>query len=207
MSLQFRNLTIMNSGDSLLRIIGFLVMFAPTGAALSVDRWRRAGRPFWEFPAHAPWILRLLQIQVSVIYVTTVWEKLRGTYWNDGTAVSYALRLDDLVRFPLPGWFTESLVVANLLTFGTLAIELALGMLVWNARARPYVLGTGIILHVFIELTLDVGFFSFAIFVLYLAFVPADTMTAKLLAARAWANERARRSRRPEAVELERQES
>jgi hypothetical protein len=208
-SLQFRNLTILNSGDGLVRIIGFFLMFAPTGAALSVDRWRRAGHRFWEFPSHAPWVLRLLQIQVSVVYLTTVWEKSRGEFWHDGTAVSYALRLDDLVRFPLPGWLTESLVVANLLTFGTLALELALGVLIWNARARPFVLGAGIVLHVFIDLTLNVGFFSFAIFVLYLAFVPAETMTSKLLAGRVRAEAaltRYRPTRRPASAERERQE-
>ena len=37
-SIHQRNLFILNSGDTILRVTGFFLMFAPTGAAISVDR-------------------------------------------------------------------------------------------------------------------------------------------------------------------------
>ena len=43
-ALQRRNPLILNSGDLLLRDLAVLLAFCPTGAALSVDRWRRHGR-------------------------------------------------------------------------------------------------------------------------------------------------------------------
>ncbi|MGI9120474.1 MAG: HTTM domain-containing protein [Acidimicrobiales bacterium] len=185
LSFQARNPYALNSGDILLRVIGFYLVFAPAGAALSVDRWRLAPRsPWWAFPERAPWALRLIQLQLSAMYGFAVWAKLRGTTWNEGTAVSYALRLQDLVRIPVPPSITQSLAISNALTFGTLATEVALTTLVWNRRARPWVLALGVVMHVLIDLTITVGFFSFAVFVGYLAFVPAETMSRWLLAGR-----------------------
>src|SRR5690348_12035222 len=45
-SIQQRNLYIIHSGDTFLRVAGFFLMFAPAGAALSIDRLirRRQGK-------------------------------------------------------------------------------------------------------------------------------------------------------------------
>jgi hypothetical protein len=172
---------VFNSGDGLLRVIAFYLMLAPAGAAVSVDRWRRAGERFWEFPARAPWAMRLMQIQLSVIYLGGVWDKLQGTTWNNGTAVSYALRVSDLAALPVPGFLSQSPVVVNLLTFGTLGLELALGILVWNRRLRPWVLFAGVAFHVAIGWAIRVGFFSVGMLVLYVAFVEPEWATGRLL--------------------------
>ncbi len=141
-------------------------------------------RPFWDFPERSPLALRLMQLQLSAMYLFAVWAKLRGTTWNNGTAVSYALRVEEVSRIDLPAWFTQSVAVSNALTFGTLATEVALATLVWNRRARPWVLGLGVAMHLLIDLSITVGFFSFVVFVGYLAFVPADTMSRWILAVR-----------------------
>jgi hypothetical protein len=43
---------------------------------------------------------------------------------------------------------------------------------VWNKRLRPWVLAVGVVTHTVIMMTIAVGFFTLAMFVLYLAFVP-----------------------------------
>jgi hypothetical protein len=184
LAFQRRDPWVFDSGDGLLRVIALYLALAPSGAALSLDRARRARDRFWEFPARAPWALRLMQVQLSVLYLATAWTKLRGTTWNDGTAVSYALRVGDLERFPIPHFVTDSVLVANLMTYGTLAIEIAIGVLVWNRRARPWVLGLGVALHLGIDYSMRVGFFTAAMFVLYLAFVPSDTAARFVLSVR-----------------------
>jgi hypothetical protein len=75
-------------------------------------------------------------------------------------------------------------VVVNLLTYGTLATELALGILVWNRRARPWVLLVGVGLHLSIGWSIRVGFFGLGMFVLYIAFADPDWAAAKILAVR-----------------------
>ena len=184
-SLERRNLFVFNSGDGLLKIIAFWLMLAPSGASLSLDRLRTARERFWEFPRRAPWVIRMLQVQLSVIYVSTVWAKVRGITWDDGTAVSYALRVEDLTRLPVPLAIANSELIANFLTFGTLVVELALGFLVWSRRARPWVLLLGVGLHLSIDYSLRVGFFSYVMLTLYLAFIPPETASAWLLKAKA----------------------
>jgi uncharacterized membrane protein YphA (DoxX/SURF4 family) len=181
MSFTRRNAFALNSGDGLVRIIALYLVLSPAGASLSLDRLRRARDRFWEFPARAPWALRLIQVQLSVVYLSTVWQKARGTTWNDGTAVSYSLRLEDLERLPVPDVLAESITLSNFATFGTLALELAIGILVWNRRARPWLLLLGVGMHLSIDYALHVGFFSYAIFVCYLAFLPPETVSAWLI--------------------------
>ena len=197
-----RNPLVFNSGDGLLRVISFYLTLAPCGASFSVDRWLKARRRklnFWEFPLRAAWPVRLLQVQTSVLYLATVWAKARGTTWNDGTALSYAFRIEYLERFPLPAFLTGSVITINLLTYATLAIELSLGILVWKRRLRPWVLGAGVLLHLLIEYRLRVGFFSWGLFVLYLAFVPPATTDRWLLRLRR--RPRARRAEPEQSVE------
>jgi len=184
MSFERRNPWVFNSGDGLLRVIAFYMMLAPAGAALSVDRWRRERERFWEIPERAPWALRLMQIQLSVIYLAGVWDKVQGATWNDGTAVSYALRVSDLAALPVPGFLSHAPVVVNLLTFGTLAIELGLGILVWNRRLRRWVLLVGVGFHLAIVWAIRVGFFSAGMLVLYVAFVDPEWARERLLALR-----------------------
>lgn len=185
MSLQRRTPIVHNAGDGLLRIIGLYLALAPCGASLSLDRLRKVGRArFWEFPSRAPVIVRLLQIQISIIYISTVWAKVRGGTWNDGTAVVYSLSLDDLSRFPVPEFILESAILANLATWSVLALELAVGILVWNRTLRPYVLLAGAAMHLGVDIGLRVGFFSYAMWVLYLAFLPPERTSAVILAIR-----------------------
>ena len=80
----------------------------------------------------------------------------------------------------------------NAVTWGALATELSVMILVWNKRLRPWVLAAGVVMHTTIMITIAVGFFTLAVFVLYLAFVPpkqwsvsrsANDMARKLVAA------------------------
>jgi hypothetical protein len=190
LSFQRRDPWVLNSGDFLIRDLALVLMLAPSGTSLSVDRWRTARDRFWEFPSRAPWPLRLMQIQLCVLYFTSVWDKVRGTTWNNGTAVSYALRLSDLTRFSTPAWFNNSELLANLLTFGTLAIEAGLVVLVWNRRTRPWILALGIAMHLGIELTIEIGFFSLAVITAYLVWVPPVTMRNVVLRLRDRVRER-----------------
>jgi HTTM domain len=183
-SFAHRNPWVLNSGDLLVQLLVFYLLLAPAGAALSVDRWLQPGAAFWEFPRRAIWPLRLVQVQVSIVYIAAVWDKLRGSTWNDGTAVSYALRIGDLQRFPVPAFVTDSLVIANLMTFGTLAVEFSIAILVWNRVLRPWVLLLGVGLHLGIDYGVRVGFFSWAILVAYVVFIPPESARSLILAAR-----------------------
>ena len=202
-SFERRDPWIFNAGDGLIRIEALFLALSPCGAALSLDQRRRTGS-FWSAQERNLWALRLMQVQVSIIYLSTVVAKLRGDTWQNGTAVAYTLRLEDMLILPVPWFVSDTPLIANVMTWGTLLTELAIGVLVWNRRWRARVLWAGVILHLSIMLTVVVGFFSLAMFVLYLAFVPAERVAAFVgaIARRAKAVRRrfTRRERLPAAV-------
>lgn len=194
-----RNPWVVNSGDLLLRHLAFYAALAPGGVALSIDAWRKRGFA-WVFPHRAPWVRRLMQVQLSVIYLSTVIAKAEGATWHAGTAVGYAVRIEDLVRFPTPDFVIDSILLVNLMTFGTLAAELVLGVLIWNKRLRPWVMGVGVLLHLSIDLTLTVGFFSYGMLALYPAFIEPASMDRFLQRLRArWLARRPRPAARASA--------
>jgi hypothetical protein len=175
LSFEHRNLWVFNSGDLAVRIEALFLALSPCGAALSVDQLRSAGT-FWSAQQRARWPLRLMQVQLSLIYLASVQAKLNGDAWPQGTAVSYALRLPDMLLLPFPDGPASNALLMNFATWVTLTIELCIGILVWHKRLRPWVLAVGVVMHTVIMVTITVGFFTLAMFVLYLAFVPPEVV-------------------------------
>lgn len=193
LSITRRNPDVINSGDSLLRHFGFFLMFAPAGAALSWDRWRSHRETFWEIPWRAPWAHRLIQIQVSFLYLFSTYAKAQGQDWVSGTALAEVWRAGDLVRFDVPLPIYDSLLMSNLASYATMLAELALATLIWNRRARPYVIAVGLLLHLGIETTLAVGFFSTVACTGYLAFIPEERASEAIGWVRARLDKKSRR--------------
>jgi hypothetical protein len=172
-SFEHRNVWVFNSGDLAIRIEALFLAISPCGAALSLDQ-RRGGGTFWSAQQRPQWPLRLMQLQLSLIYLAAAQAKLNGSAWPQGTAASYALRLPDMLVLPMPHWFTSSALLMNAVTWGALAVELSVGILVWNRRLRPWVLAAGAVMHIMVMVTIAVGFFTPAVLVLYLAFAPPE---------------------------------
>ncbi|MDT5059528.1 MAG: hypothetical protein QOF66_7894 [Mycobacterium sp.] len=184
---------IFTAGDGVISVTALYLALSSCGAALSLDQRRRTGS-FWTAQCRAPWPIRLMQVQLSVIYLVSVQAKLSGKPWVGGYAVAYAWRTDyKWAILPAPQWMSENAIIVNVATWGTLAIELAIAILIWNRRLRPWVLAAGVLLHLMILLSLNVGFFSPAMFVLYLAFVSWETVQRMpTLITRAWSRLRGR---------------
>src|SRR5690606_8144951 len=142
-SLQTRNHAILNSGDTLMRCMLFLMMFAPTHVKYSVDAWLREkkGAPYSSEISYVS--VRLLQLQFSLVYLATTLFKLKGYDWVDGTAVYYTSRLVNFQRVALPVVFDYGFLI-KFFTWSALFIEFAMGSLVWIRELRLWVLLAGI---------------------------------------------------------------
>jgi hypothetical protein len=115
-------------------------------------------------------------MQLSGIYLFSVLAKLHGTSWQNGTAVGKAVQLEDLQRIVVPQWAATSVTVSALLTYGTLVAETFLVFGLWLPRTRWYAMAAGVAIHLGIEATLLIGWFSLTIISCYLAFVPAAVL-------------------------------
>ena len=178
-SMQNRNHAILNSGDTLMRCMLFLMMFAPTHVKYSIDSFiaKRAGKPL---SSDVPFITsRLMQLQFSLVYLATTLFKLKGYDWVDGTAVYYTSRLMYFQRFVLPIVFDFPSLI-KFATWSALFIEFAMGSLIWVKELRIWVLLSGVILHLFIEVTMSIGFFEWVMVSSYLLFLePKEVLWLK----------------------------
>jgi hypothetical protein len=170
-AVQRRDVYVLNSGDLLLRELALFVALMPAGETWSLDARRRGGSQL-----RAPWGMRLLQLQVSALYLFSVTAKLHGTSWQDGSAVGKAVQLEDLQRFVLPHGVATSVTVSALLTYGTLLVEAFLVVGLWVPKTRWWAMASGLAIHLGIEATLLIGWFSLAVIACYLAFVPAPVL-------------------------------
>jgi hypothetical protein len=177
-SIQQRNLYIIHSGDTFLRVAGFFLMFAPAGAALSVDRLirRRRGKEGPEIQPKAPWAQRMIQFELALLYFVTFWWKSTGAAWVNGTAVYYLNHLSDYQRFPLPSW-AEQTIFVKLGSWLTLVVEFSLGVLVWFKELRYPVLLGGLLFHLFLEYRLEVPLFQWTVLSAYVLFIDPRDLT------------------------------
>jgi uncharacterized membrane protein YphA (DoxX/SURF4 family) len=177
-----RNRAVLNFGDHVLEVGLFLLMLSPCGRAFSLDarRARRKGRGREAGPATTPaWPVRLLQIQLCVIYLTTGLSKLlpedgwfEGTWW-DGTSLHYVLNNLTLSRWsyaqlPVPLWLTAPL------TYLAVWWEVLFTPLVLWRRTRRWALWFGVLFHVGIFATIEAGWFSFYSLAFYGVWIPGE---------------------------------
>ncbi len=96
-----------SGGDTVIRVFLFLGVLTNWGAAYSLDAWWRHKREVVAGAVHLPapaqiaaWPLRLMMLQLTIIYCATGALK-SGYTWTDGTALFFALNLDHFYRHPL----------------------------------------------------------------------------------------------------------
>ncbi len=179
-SIQQRNLFILHGGDTFLRVTGFFLIFAPAGAAFSVDRliriWR--GKEGMCVRLRSPWAQRMIQIQLAFLYLTSFCWKLKGSAWLQGTALFYVYHLDALKRFPVPGWLLNPAML-KVGTWSAIALEFSLGVLIWVKDLRYILLALGLLFHLSLEYSLNIPMFQWDVLSAYILFVdPADITRA-----------------------------
>ena len=187
-SLVHRNRWVANGEDLVFRMVLFYSCFAPLNQALSVDKWlddRKppAKRAFTQWPRI--WPIRLIQINIALIYVISLPNKLADdvAWWN-GTAIYLSIVSNMWSRFPWPGLFYGRL--SKLFTYGTLFTEGSFPILVWFRKTKLPAIAAVVGLHVGIAIMLkNVTFFSLSMACSFLIFLPPEIIRAAV--AKEWA--------------------
>lgn len=174
-SFYHHNPYLLNSGDSLLRLLCFWLVFTDSGAIWSVDDYLASKKAGYKAKEKITgWGVRCLQIQVVIVYFHAFITKSPGWVWANGSAVYFAARLEGLARFPFPldpniDW------ISCLWTWGTLFIEFSLFTLIWIKELRYYILALALCLHLCIDWTMNIPQFEWLmIFSLILFVYPED---------------------------------
>ena len=158
--------------------MAFLLIFSSAGAELSVDRYAASGQLFVGEYA-SPWVLRLMQLQVSIIYLRAGLAKLGGASWLGGSAAYYPTQVQEYRRFPLPRVLVGALWI-RLATWGTILIELGLGTAIWVKEFRFAVLLCGFAFHLVLEYFLNLQLFGWTMMCCLLLFVSPTALMSLL---------------------------
>ena len=168
-SFQHRLHLINDGEDTVLRIFGFLLIFMPIGRWMSID----SGANLTGLVPKAPaWPLRLVQFQTALVVLCAGWEKCLGPFWQNGSAMYYVTRLNDLYgRFPVPDALLNSMPALEAMTWATLVVEIALPLLVWFRPLRFPVVVAAVGFHLSIKYQMNLFLFQWLMILGWLSFL------------------------------------
>lgn len=174
---QHANIMLFDAEDVVFRLFAFFLIFVPPWRDMqpTEDSGTAATPGPWGYPA---WPLRLFQLQFCVIYFCTAIQKSDGVLWLDGTAVYYALRLDDMTRFMLPEAITESMALLKLLTWSTLVLEFGVPLLIWFRRTRWFCIAGAVLFHLGTDYAMNLCLFHWIMIVGLMSFVRYEELQA-----------------------------
>jgi uncharacterized membrane protein YphA (DoxX/SURF4 family) len=203
LSMSFANLNsyIDNAGDQVRYITTFYLMLTPCGAAWSLDAWlrRRFGRqsgPVFIYP----WALRLLFVQLILIYTCNGLYKATGAEWQTGDSLYFVLGDLTLTRWsyaqvPVPYLVTQTLSwtvliwevgfpfwiclpwrgIADSLEYLGLSWPRFMLRLIRNIPTLA--LAFGFLFHLGIGISMELGYFVPYMLCLYLPLLPAERLS------------------------------
>ena len=156
----------------------FFIALTPCGHSYSLDRWLALRRAQQSDSLPSPevgnlWGLRLIAIQLSMVYFWTAYEKL---YWGFLSGD----RIEMLVYNYYAGYDYASLPGFSALCFiaaiTTVVLEFLLSFGLYIPKLRKYLMPVGIVLHILFYILLPIRTFTLAVILLYLAFIPAASV-------------------------------
>ncbi|MBX9878109.1 MAG: HTTM domain-containing protein [Candidatus Obscuribacterales bacterium] len=170
-----RNHFVLNTGIKIMIVMTLFLVFSRCGEALSFKRiasvWRKKNPDFGPARDGSVFALRLMQVQMALVYWSAGSCKLHGASWMDGTAVYYAAHLTQFQRFTSP--LLDQLWLCSLLSLGTLAFELSFPFLIWVKELRYPLLFVGALFHAGLDWAMVIPLFQPVMMAGYLPFIEA----------------------------------
>ena len=175
-----RNPQLAYGADMVLCSLLVIMCFAPVGRAMSLDRVRavraakRQDLAATLPPYESPWAgagIRLMQIQMAIIFFYTGVSKIKWEEWRDGDAIWLVFITNDYYSSFVLDVFAHHYWISNVATYATILVELAYPFLIWQRVTRPYLLSAAIALHVLIAAFLALIHFAFVMIMGHLSFL------------------------------------
>jgi Vitamin K-dependent gamma-carboxylase len=164
-SLYARNQSVLDGGDNLLYLLAFFLIFADSGRRLSLDAAFRsrdkAVSPFVALLHNAA--VGAIIAQISILYFTSGWAKMRGHMWVDGTAIYYILRTAEFNLTPWASNIFANAWIGTLLCYSTIVFQIGFPFLIWNRTIKPYVMIAAITFHLSIAYFMGLVWFSWTL--------------------------------------------
>jgi len=189
-SLQSNNPYTLNGGDTLIRVTLLFMLFANLSEHYSFDANRNSqlSKPRKKIvPQHVSNAahntgLILSCFQIVVVYSTSGIWKIIGDDWLNGTALFYALRIDNFMLYPaINELLWQSSLVIYVATFLALWVQTLFPLWILWRPTRIFALVSLIFMHLGIGLLLGLWPFSLVMIALDMLFIRDSTWSRILL--------------------------
>jgi len=171
-----RNMTVMFGVDMISTFFFLYLIFSNSGAYYSLDK-KLFCKNSWLYRSSASTInhiaLRLMQIQLCVIYAFSGLEKLKGTRWWDGSAIWDVLTMGDMQRWDM-SFVAHVPVLLAMNAYAVLFWEIYFPFLVWKKELRNYILLIGVFLHLGIGIFMNLPSFAALMISIYALFLSGE---------------------------------
>lgn len=183
-SLLVRNEVILDSGEYLLRIVAFYLLFANTTGYLSYDHWRRKGR-YQESKKNKDVVQGLFislhnisvfacLLQLCVVYLTSFFYKSLGYNWLNGTAIENILQVDMVSHPEFKAILLHYPELLKWFTFGSYFFQLLFVLMILNRFTRIPAFLISVSMHLGIAMIMGLYSFSFTMIALDLLLIGDD---------------------------------
>jgi Vitamin K-dependent gamma-carboxylase len=181
-----RNIYVHHGGDHLMSIAAFWMMFAPIGAALSLDRlWFNKEPLSGDRQNCTLWALKAYQFQFALIYWQASLSKLAAPSWWDGTAMYYVFRHLEFARFSVP-FVPQNLLLLKLATWSSILAESLGWTLIWFKETRYLVLLVLLALHLGIDYAMNIPIFEHIMIASLIIFIPGEDAEKFVAGLKGW---------------------
>lgn len=176
---------LLDSGDSLLHVIGLILLLSPCDRTFTLRNAEKKCRAICsgkyrpkKNPTMPIWPYRLLLWQITIMYLSSAYGKMSGPTWFSGSAVAITAHHGHFARFsaPFTDWFT---IFSPSIGYFTVFTQIAWGLLIFlpmfawigiripTGGLKRCLILAGIIVHTGILMMMDVGTFSLTVFTAY----------------------------------------
>jgi hypothetical protein len=175
-----RNYAVNFGADIIAALFLFYMSFSQSCERLSILNLFRSKNEFRQSDILSSLMMRMMQVQISVLYAYTGWEKLKGASWWDGTALwsvmanpqMTTMNYDFLRNFP---W------VIPIIAYVTIIFEVYFPtMIIWKKTRNKWLL-IGVFFHSGIAIFLGLGQFALVMMSTYFLFVDPLILEEKIV--------------------------
>lgn len=175
-----RNYSVNFGADVIAALFFFYMSFTQSCERLSVLNLFRKKKEFRHSDTLSSVMIRMMQVQISVIYAYTGWEKLKGASWWDGTALWSVMANPQMTTMDFS--FIRSIPwVIPVVAYLTIIFEIYFPMGVAWSKTRSLWLWMGFLFHASIAAFLGLAPFAAVMVSTYFLFINPLVLEQKIV--------------------------
>jgi hypothetical protein len=171
--LQKMNMSMVNGGDAMARLILFYLIFADSYKYFVLNKQKNVDDDKRKLQNLFSNLAALsIMFQLCLAYFSSGIAKIMEPVWLHGEATYYTLSMERFIGTPFNKYIIQHKWIVYFTNYGTLLFELLFPLLIWIKKFRKPLLITGILFHLGIYIFLMIYGFQIVFVLIYGLFLP-----------------------------------